>query len=244
MSKKIGILGGDLRISKLTKMLINDGHSVEVDIENADIIIAGVPLKEDIVKLEEVFNKISGKIFVAGKISKEIYELADKNNVKVIDVLEDEEVVVLNTIPTAEGALQVAMEEGEITLHGSNCLVIGYGRIGKILSKMLCGIGANISVAARKKEDLATIEAIGYNKIDIGVLNNELEKYDFIFNTAPAMVIDKDRIDILKKECVIIDLASAPGGVDFEVAKEKKIKAILALRTSWKSSAIISSKVY
>ena len=97
---------------------------------------------------------------------------------------------------------------------------------------------------ARKESDLAMIESFGYNKINMAELDIGLEKYDFIFNTAPAMVLDKKRLDKIRKECVIIDLASKPGGVDFDVAKEKGIKAILALRATWESGATFSSKIH
>ncbi|MCL2383224.1 MAG: hypothetical protein FWC79_03570 [Oscillospiraceae bacterium] len=88
------------------------------------------------------------------------------------------------------------------------------------------------------------IDAMGYNKVDMAELDNGLRNYDFIFNTVPAMILDESRIDKLKKECIIVDLASKPGGVDFEKAKEKRIEAILALRSSGESRTIISSKIY
>ena len=78
-----------------------------------------------------------GKTFIAGAIPKEVLELAKKYKVEIVDILEKEELAVLNAIPSAEGALQVAMEASDITLHGSKVLVLGHGRIAKILAKML-----------------------------------------------------------------------------------------------------------
>jgi len=121
--------------------LRDDGHMVHTQVEelteDTQIVIGAVPLREKTEEIEKLFSQIKGKTFIAGSINTDVYDIAKKNDIKIIDVLEDEEVVTLNTIPTAEGALQVAMEESDITLHGSNCLVIGYGRIGKVLSKML-----------------------------------------------------------------------------------------------------------
>jgi len=271
LSKNIGIIGGDLRISKLAELFAKDNYTVHTyaleemesggiikhksikDItKNTDYIISGTPLTRDgetiltplskeTVRIDELFKKLKGKTLIAGSIDETIHKLAKENNVGLIDILEKEELAILNAIPTAEGAIEVAMKESETTLHGNDSLVIGYGRIGKILSKMLTGIGANVYCTARKQWDLAMIEAMGYNKIVMAELENGLEKYDFIFNTAPAMVLDKSRLSKIKKECIIVDLASKPGGVDFEVAEEKGIKAILALRTTRQSRTTYSS---
>jgi len=89
------------------------------------------------------------QLFIAGRITDKIAQLADVYNVYSVDLLEREEMAVLNAIPTAEGAIQIAMEEMPITLHGSNALILGFGRIGKILAKMLHGIGSNVYVEAR-----------------------------------------------------------------------------------------------
>lgn len=86
-----------------------------------------------------------------------IYDLAIKNHVNVIDILKKEELAVLNSIPTAEGAIEVAMKNSEITLHNSRVLILGFGRIGKVLAKMLHGIGAKVYVEARKEEDFSWI---------------------------------------------------------------------------------------
>ena len=100
-----------------------------------------------------------GKTFIAGAVEKYVYDIGDKNNIKIIDILEKEELAVLNSIPTAEGAIKIAIEESQITLHNSNCLILGFGRIGKLLAKMLNGIGAKVYCEARKEEDYSWIEA-------------------------------------------------------------------------------------
>ena len=167
LNKNIGIIGGDLRISKLVMLLVEDNYQVhtyaleeaecvnvkqhdtiETFVESVDIVISGVPLSRDektvfaplskkIIAIDELLRKLKNKTFIAGAIKENVYDIAKGNNIEIIDMLEKEELTILNCIPTAEGALQVAMEESEITLHRSNVLVLGYGRIGKILSKML-----------------------------------------------------------------------------------------------------------
>lgn len=118
------------------------------------------------------------------------------------------------------------MINSEITLHGSNCIVLGFGRCGKVLAHMLKGIGANLSVEARSLSDLAYIESYGYTPVSLKELPQKLEQYDFIFNTIPTLILDKSKLNKVKKDCVIIELASKPGGVDFHAAKGLGIKAI------------------
>lgn len=121
------------------------------------------------------------------------------------------------------------MEMTDFTLHGSNVLVMGFGKIGKILSKMLSGIGAKVYCEARKEKDIAMIRAMGYNYVRLNDLDEVLPKMDVIFNTIPFVILDSDKLDLLKKECNVIDLASSPGGIDFVSAKEKGINVVWAL---------------
>lgn len=263
MNQNIAIIGGDLRIVNLAKILANDGYkinvfalekvaqlenlknikgfnSIEDAIEDVDIIISSIPFSKNNIVLNTPFcdkeielNRfteiIKGKRLIAGGIRKETLDVLTKNNVEVIDLLKYEELTILNTISTAEGALQIAMEETTKTIFNSNVLVLGFGRVGKTVANKFKSLGANIYCEARKQDDLAWIKTYGYIPINLENIDEYLSKFDIIINTIPAMIIDEKRLNLIKRECLIIDLASAPGGVDFEKAKEKKIKAILAL---------------
>lgn len=219
----------------------------------SDIVIGPIPLssnKIDIntpfskqnISLEELFSKLDGKKFIAGSISSEILKMVEDKNVEIIDLLLREELTVLNTISTAEGAIQIAMQETLSTIHGSNVLVLGFGRVGKILAKMLNGIGARVSCEARKESDIAWIKAYGYIPVYLNVLDESLGKYDVIINTIPSIILDNNRLDKVKKDCVIIDLASNPGGVDKESAKQKGIKTIWALSLPGKVAPLTSAE--
>ena len=136
------------------------------------------------------------------------------------DYYEREEVQICNAVPTAEGAIMRAMEETKHTLQGSRCLVVGYGRIGKVLSHRLHGLGADVTVSARKCSDLAWIEAYGYHAVHTGKISEQIGDYDLIFNTVPAMVLDADCLKAAKQSCVLFELASLPGGIEREAVKE------------------------
>ena len=150
-----------------------------------------------------------------------------ENQTGIYDFYDDDKITILSTISTAEGAIAKAIEETEISLDNANTLVLGFGRVGKMLANKLHAMNANVYVEARKERDLAWIKALGYNSIPLTKLNENLCKMDIIFNTVPAMILDKEKLILLNRKILIIDLASKPGGVDFETCKRMKFNASL-----------------
>ena len=216
-------------------------NTIAESINESDIVIGPIPCSNDNefinapfhsekIQINEVFRCMNkNQLFIAGRISEKIVHLAQVCNVYTVDMLEREEFAVLNAIPTAEGAIQIAMEELPITLHNSNVLILGYGRIGKVLAKMLYGIGANVYVEARKYSDLAWIKSYGYKPVILSELSQTVKNMNVLFNTIPSVILNNEVLRMLNSECLIIDLASKPGGVDFEKAREIGLKAIWAL---------------
>ncbi len=147
--------------------------------------------------------------------------------VKAYDLLAREDFAVLNAQPTAEGALCVAIKSYEKTILGSKILVIGYGRIGKALSKMLKAINAEVSVAARSSVKRAYIKSDGNIPVDTHSLDS-ISGYDIVFNTADAPVITEEILKNSGCDTLIIDLASYPGGVDFNAAEKLGFTAFTA----------------
>lgn len=269
MKNKFAIIGGDIRLVNLAKMLQEDGYlvctyalekaeelkslgynSLQKAISNSEIIISSIPLSKDgnyvnmplsseKLTLEELQKNLKGKKFMAGKIPESFKKDKEIEN---YDFLEIEEYAILNAIATAEGAIQIAMEEYPKTLSGSNILVMGFGRIGKVISKMLQGIGAKVFCEARKNEDLAYIKAYGYTPVHLHDLDQMLGQFDIIFNNIPVQILDKKRLDLLKKDVLLLDLASNPGGIDFEYAKLKNIKTIWALALPGKCAPISAAE--
>ncbi|MDD2628322.1 MAG: dipicolinate synthase subunit DpsA [Clostridia bacterium] len=245
------VIGNDNRTNIIREMLQKENRLVAA-IKDADIVVGPTPFTKDgntvtgtDTSCDEIISICRDKILIAGAMDK-VKEKLNYKKIKYHDLMELEEVAFLNAVPTAEGAISRAMEMTDITLCGANVLILGYGRIGKVLSKMLIGIGAKIFCEARNKKNLAQIEAMGYNVVDLKELDEGLHLYDVIFNTIPDMVMNRERLDKLKKECVIIDLASFPGGVDFKYAETIDIKAELALalpaKVAPKSAAIYFKK--
>lgn len=141
---------------------LTEAEDLETAVAGSDIVIGPLPCSNDNeilnapfhdgrIHISDLFRIMKeNQLFIAGRISGGIMQMAQSYDIRPIDILEREEMAVLNAIPTAEGAIQIAMEELPITLNGSNVLVLGYGRLGKVLAKMLSGIGSEVYVATRK----------------------------------------------------------------------------------------------
>lgn len=167
-------------------------------------------------------------LIVTGSFTNRWQKLSESLNLKVIQYAEDDEIAILNSIPTAEGTLQIAMEEMPITIHGSTVVIIGFGRVGITLARDFKALGAQVIISARRRSSLARATEMGCQTVLMDSLSTKVGTVDLIINTVPAPVIDSQLIAELSSQALIIDLASQPGGTDFEAAKRANIKAILA----------------
>lgn len=230
-----------------------EATSLEEAVEKSSLLVSAIPLSsngktinspfsEHPIYLEELLSRVGKKTLIAGNIKEKMIEEIQNNGGEVIDLLKQEELTILNTIATAEGAIQIAMEETARTIHSSNVLVLGFGRVGKVVADRLQGLGAHVACEARKKSDLAWIKAYGYDPIDLQQLDENLYKYTILINTIPSMILDETRIQLLNHEAVVIDLASYPGGVDKEAAKKHHIKYIWALSLPGKVAPTTSAE--
>ena len=172
---------------------------------------------------------LNAKILIAGSITPEIYDMVNDEYIEIIDIMKREELAVLNTIATAEGTIQIAIENTNKIIHGSEVLILGFGRIGKVLARKLAGLSAKVTCAARKDEDLAWIQAYGHKATNINLIGKNLSEFDVIINTVPQMILTAEKMEYVKPECLLIDLASNPGGIDKKAAKEKGLQLVWAL---------------
>ncbi len=189
-----------------------------------------------------------GSLFITGSLPGKMRRILTGKGIFVQETAGRGDVACLNAVPTAEGALQYAMEEGEIVLQGSSSLVTGFGRCAKALASRLLGLGSVVSIAARNPVALAEAEMYGYLGVPLTRLADFIHKYDFIFNTVPAMLFPEEILEKIRPGVVIIDVASHPGGVDFAAAAKKPLTARHALgipgKTAPVSAGIILSRVY
>lgn len=206
----------------------------------ADCVILPMPVSTDGTTLNAPFSRVRitldqvlgsvkhAQYLVGGSVTDDVMEEVERRGLMIHDYLKREELAVLNSVPTAEGAVQLAMEELPITISGSRCLITGYGRVGKALARLLNVMGANVTVAARSFADLAWAGSQGCATVELRELANAGE-FDVIFNTVPAMLFDREVLRQMDKNTLLIDLASRPGGVDFTAAADLQVKTVWAL---------------
>lgn len=271
MARTVSVIGGDLRQLTLYRLFKKSDCTVYLqgfdklsDTENtddintllsADIIILPMPVTTDGIYVNSVYSSRPIKLdelllgadksslFFGGQIKQKLADKFNKLGLTFYDYLTREELAIKNAAATAEGAIGIAMSETPFTLCGSECLILGYGRIAKLLSKMLIGIGAKVTAAARSYCDLAMAECSGCNAVSIKSVSDIIDRYDIIFNTVPAVILDESTLKKINPETLIIDLASRPGGVDFNTAKELGLKVIWALSLPGKVAPVTSGKI-
>ncbi len=246
MKRSVTVLGGDLRQVWLAKLLEQDGWSVctwglekgdgivPVPLHRAlesEVVILPLPverggklcltLTDAVLETKDLWPRLQeDQLLLGGMTGALSRQLFLEYGLTLLDYYRREEVQILNAVPTAEGAIQRAMESTEHTLLGAKCLVLGYGRIGKVLAHRLQAIGADVTVVARKHSDLAWAEVFGFRGVPIKELAGHLLDVSLIFNTVPSLVLDAPLLAETAPDCVIWELASAPGGIDRDAAAE------------------------
>ncbi|MDD3347720.1 dipicolinate synthase subunit DpsA [Oscillibacter sp.] len=252
MKRSFGVIGGDRRQSELAKLLAADGHCVaayglenwdaesEASLERAaaaDIVILPLPLckaegilscEKKAIPTQDFFPLLRpDQLILAGQVKSQQQQQAAECGLRLLDYFQREDLTVANAAATAEAAIQVAMEQLRRTLLGMDCLVLGFGRIGKLLCHRLHGLGAHVTAAARNPADLAWIRAYGYQSVETGKLDGQLHTFGTVFNTIPAPVLTKPLLAQLPPDCLCVDLASAQG-IDMAAAEKQKLPAVWA----------------
>lgn len=171
----------------------------------------------------------SAQMICGGRFDPDTLREFARHGLTVHDYLMREELTIANAVPTAEGAIQIAMEELPITIHGARVLVIGYGRVGRLTAQRFAVLGAGVSVAARSYEQLAWARAAGLDAVHTQQLADVLGDFELVINTVPARLLEREALAKLKCDALIIDLASKPGGVDMEEAARLGKRVIWAL---------------
>lgn len=127
---------------------------------------------------------------------------------------------------TAEGA--IALLRPETGLSGAHILLLGYGRIARLLARELQKAGALVTAAARSGEQRAWAEAEGIEALPLDALSGALDRFDVIIGTIPAPVLTEPLLALVRKDALLLELASAPGGIDAAAAHERGLRYIRA----------------
>lgn len=236
---QVGLLAADARQRSVGEAFAAKGHEVywlAPEDPLPELIVLPMPVTEDGVhvygrgeRLEEWWVKLQGRTVYGGRCGAEVTKQAARFNVRLLDHFDREEEVILNVIPTVEGALELAMSNTPFTIHGSHALVCGFGRIGKLLAHHLQALGAKVCVCARKERDHAWCKAFGLDYCPTDALKTVIADQQLIFNTVPHLLFGGPQLDEMSDDALLIDLASKPGGVDFPYAAAAGKRALQAL---------------
>jgi dipicolinate synthase subunit A len=261
-SLKFILAGSDNRQHFLYNILKNNGFRAlylsDKELENyneeCDVILLPVP--SSTIYFDKVKKLFKGNEYIFGcNISKFINKnIADKvytekeidlfKTLNIVEYMANEAVAYKNAVATAEGAIAEAIVRSSVNLSLNHSLIVGYGKCGEVLACKLKGLGSYVTFIERKASKRAQAEAYGYKAIDFNSDNyKELIKFKYVFNTVPAMVVDESMLKAFDKNVTIIDIASRPGGVDYDYCKKNGINAVNALGLPGKYSPETSADI-
>ena len=250
------VIGGDMRQIYMAEALEQAGFTVSLygfehleesnhvgsgsyqdyyeALKGKDAVIFPLPLSRDNVSLNapfagkeillaDILHAVeSGQIVFGGMLGERETQYLKHRGITAYDYF------ARDAVATAEGVLQIVIEELPITVHGSHALVTGFGRTSKTICALLRSLGAQVTVVARKQADLAWAQVEGMH----GVFYEELPAcaggFDYVVNTVPALVLDGRVLEKLQADCLLVEIASAPGGIDLKAAQARGLKVIKA----------------
>lgn len=251
------VIGGDLRMAWLAQLLADDGYivklfgheenefpfsceiihcsDIEIALANCDACLLGLPCSRDkktvfapfssqTIHLSEIVSFLTPDQFLFGGMLPDI-----DTGITMIDYSTDESFILYNTVPTAEGALQLLMEHSPDTVFGSKIAIVGFGRVAQQTACLLCAAGAHITVFARSKDARTKAETSGFDSGDIPDIIQNHHQYDAVLNTVPHILFSSDSLQKASNHTCFMELASAPGGFDMDAIRHYQLTYIPAV---------------
>jgi dipicolinate synthase subunit A len=213
----------------------------EVDFSALDSIILPVPGTNLEGQVETIFS--NEKVFLtedmiaqtqphctiySGITNSYLDSITSQNDRRLVQLFERDDIAIYNSIPTVEGTIMMAIQHTDFTIHGSNVVVLGMGRVGMSVARTFHSLGAKVKVGARRSEHIARITEMGLTPFHLDDIQSFVKDTDICINTIPHLIVSASVISKMPVHTLIIDLASKPGGTDFRYAEKRGIKALLA----------------
>ena len=227
---------GNARVCTDWEEAVRESYAVILPLPaSTDGVLVNCPMESNgtFLRLSSLLERMDSQILLGGRIGDVLAVQVEQKGIRVVDYFQSELLQLKNALPTAEGAISIAMKELPITIDGLTCAVIGYGRIGMLLAQKLQALGAKVTVYARRREVRALAELYRHHTKALSESDGYADLKQLpcgcraVFNTVPAWIMTREVLATVPKNCVLIDLASAPGGIDLAAAHE------LGLRTVW-----------
>jgi dipicolinate synthase subunit A len=240
--------------------LVAPGGSVAAEVEEAlrgaEVVIMPLPgMNEEAViravyaesELKMTESALDGMmphaLVIIGTARPFLKKWTEARQFTLLEVADMDELAILNSIPTVEGALQLAMQETKTTIHGSPCAVLGFGRVGMSMARVLKALGAEVTVVARNPGQLARAYEMGCKRAGYGELPRIMQSALIIFSTVPHLILTGEVLLAANPDSLIIDLANQPGSTDFKAAEMLGVKALLAPGLPGKVAPLSAGKI-
>ena len=204
----------------------------------SDIKTISTPCSKTVLLPSEIIGSLKkGAVIFAGRTDERLKSIF--SGFEVCDYMKREELSLKNAIPTAEGAVQIALEELPVTINRIKVLIVGTGRIGTCLAEILKGFGADITFAVHNARGSAKAKMLGVRSVCSSSMGTD---FQLVFNTVPDLIFDRELLSRFDTHTLFIDLASKPGGIDFDSASQLGIKAVWALGLPGKTAPVTAGE--
>lgn len=248
------LIGGDARSRYLNTYFLQQGFStycfgIDSAIDRAELLgvlrsniaavvlplpatrdgkTVNIPLTGDVLPFEELCAMLPcGTVVFGGMFPMQISEQFFKKGIRTVDYY-DEEVVLQNAVLTAEGAMQVLQAQSDQPLSRLHIVIAGYGRVGRAIAKALKGQACTPTVAARRAVVRREALADGCTVVSVAELQENPAEFDILINTVPARLFSAETLQKTKPGVLLLEIASAPFGIDFKAAETLGRKAVNA----------------
>ncbi len=232
---------------KLSDCFINEYIILPLPVTKNNKLL-NTPLSSEAVNIKDIIELTTDRNCIfAGMCPESISKQLSAKARKLSDYFTIEELTIKNALLTAEGILSIILEKMPISVFGMKVAVCGYGRIGSFVSSMLKSLGADVTVFARNHDQLTKAELKGLKTAEINTISNKIYVNDCVINTVPAPVINENAIKQLKEDCLLIESASAPYGIDFSACEKYNVNLVKAFslpgKKNPKSAGIIIADI-
>lgn len=233
---EIDLLGYEnIEINKCNKVQIENIEINKYDVlifpvsgVNNDFSVVTDFSKEKIYINPNIFKNVKNNAcIISGIKTKNLNKICELANKETIALMEKENIKEKNSVPTVEGILADIINNTESTINSSRIFVLGYGHIGKLLSKMLKNLGAIVTIGVLTNDEAKEIILKNMYPIctkDKKAMSVTLANSEIIINTVPSLIIDKEYLNLISKDTYLLDISSYPYGIDFEAAKNLNLR--------------------
>ncbi len=202
------------------------------------------PLSSQEISIKNIMDEITDRhIIFYGMATPAFSKFLKAKSGYEYDYFTSEELIYKNAYLTAEGILSIVLEKLPVTIRGTGIAITGYGRIGSFCADILQKLGAEICLYTSKQNKIAKAHLNGFDCKLFTKLEQNASIYDCIINTAPACVVNEAVIKNTKKNCILIESASSPYGIDFDACIKHNRQLVKAFslpgKTAPKTAGII-----